>query len=167
MSRANDAIDRQLIALLQANARETTTALASMLGVARTTIQERMARLENNGTIVGYSAILARNPFDSYTEAMVMIALSNSKMKDVVDRLRTLPEIKLCQSIDGDFNLVCQLEVPRVEDLDALLDEVAEIPGIEKIRSWVILATRFDRRGRTEDDESARHAFPIGRGEAG
>ena len=58
MSRPNDAIDRQLIALLQANARETTTALANMLGVARTTIQERMARLESNGTIIGYSAIV-------------------------------------------------------------------------------------------------------------
>ena len=167
MSRANDATDRQLIALLQANARETTTALANTLGLARTTIQERMVRLENNGTIIGYSAILGRDPFDSYTEAMMMIALSNGKIKDVVERLGGLPEIKLCQSIDGDFNLVCQLEVPRVEDLDALIDEIGEIPGVEKLRTWVMLATRFDRRGRTEDAGSRRQAFPIRRGEAG
>ena len=166
MSRPNDAIDRQLIALLQANARETTTALANMLGVARTTIQERMARLESNGTIIGYSAILARDPFEGYTEAMLMAALSNGKIKDVVERLRLLPEIKLCQSIDGDFNLVCRLEVPRVEDLDALLDEIAEIPGIERVRTWVMLGTRFDRRG-GDDVVSGRQAFPIGRGEAG
>ena len=50
---AKDQIDRDLIALLQANARESTANLARKLGVARTTVVERLARLERDGVVVG------------------------------------------------------------------------------------------------------------------
>ena len=51
--------DRQLIDLLRANARESVSALARKLGVARTTVQERLRRLEESGTIAGYTVRMA------------------------------------------------------------------------------------------------------------
>lgn len=169
MTRALDKLDRQLIALLQANARATTTALAERLGVARTTVQERMSRLEETGTITGYSAILSRNPFNEYTQAIISLALVNRQLREVVEQLRLLPEIKVCESINGEFDLICRVEVPRVEDLDALLDEISSIPGIERQKSWVILSTRFDKQSNAslETSTTKATAIDISRGEGG
>lgn len=145
MARANDKIDRQLLALLQANARETTTALAAKMGVARTTIQERIARLEANGTISGYSAVLTRDPFDDYTQAIIMIGLTQKHLKPTIERLRLLPEIRLCQFISGDSDICCRVDIPHVEDLGAILEEISEFAGVERVRSWIVLSTNFDR----------------------
>ncbi|CAN5215992.1 hypothetical protein BH09PSE6_BH09PSE6_16930 [soil metagenome] len=54
-----DPLDRSLVTLLQANARESATALARKLGVARTTVVARIARLERERVIVGYTVRLA------------------------------------------------------------------------------------------------------------
>ena len=56
-----DQLDRDLITLLQANARESTANLARKLGIARTTVVARLARLERDGVIVGYTARLGRH----------------------------------------------------------------------------------------------------------
>jgi DNA-binding Lrp family transcriptional regulator len=165
MARANDKIDRQLLALLQANARESTTALASKLGVARTTVQERIQRLETNGTINGYSAILSHDPFEGYTQSILLISLAQKSLKSVLARLNMFPEIKLCQFISGDFDLCCRVAVPHVEDLGAVLEEVSEIPGVERVRSWIVLSTTFDRMDGDLASRAGRAA--ISDGEAG
>src|SRR4051794_5478855 len=75
MTKVNDATDRRLLALLQANARESTATLARKLGIARTTVQERIARLQRNGTIAGYSVVLRRDPFENYAEIALLISV--------------------------------------------------------------------------------------------
>jgi DNA-binding Lrp family transcriptional regulator len=166
MARPNDKIDRQLLALLQANARESTTALASKLGVARTTVQERINRLETNGTICGYSAILSRDPFEGYTQSILFISVNPRTLKTVLARLNLFPEIKLCQLMSGDYDLCCRVAVPQVEDLGAILQEIAEIPGVERVKSWVVMSTHFDRMDSDLNSMTTRRAG-ISRGEAG
>jgi DNA-binding Lrp family transcriptional regulator len=166
MGKPNDKIDRQLLALLQANARESATALASKLGVARTTIQERIQRLESNGTICGYSAILSRDPFDGYTQSILFVSVGPRNLKTVLARLTLFPEIKLCQLMSGDYDLCCRIAVPHVEDLGAILQEIAEIPGVERVKSWIVMSTHFDRMDSDLGTLTAKRAA-ISRGEAG
>ena len=61
MSRVIDTIDRRLLALLQANARESAATLGRKLGIARTTVQERILRLQRAGVIAGYSVVLRQD----------------------------------------------------------------------------------------------------------
>lgn len=144
--RPRDDIDRKLIALLQADARQATAALGKTLGIARTTVHERLARLERDGVIVGYTALLARDPGEERAEAIVMLALAQRQQKAVVEKLASFPEVKLCLTISGDYDLFLIVEAPRLEDLDALLDEIQALPGVERSRSSVVLTTKFDRR---------------------
>lgn len=144
MRKAN--IDQELIALLQANARTPITTLANRLGIARTTVHERIERLEKSGVILGYSVVLTRDPFENYACAVVSVVIAQRQLRNVVSRLRSYPEIKVCWSISGEFDLFLIVESPRLEDVDELLDEIAEIQGIEKIRSSIVLRSKFDRR---------------------
>jgi len=141
-----DDLDRRLIALLQSNARESTTNIAKKLGVARTTVHERIARLERDGLITGYSVVLSQNPAIERVQALVMLAVRQQQSRQVVDRLRSFPEVKTCLTVNGEYDLFLIVETPRLEDLDVVLDEIAEIPGIERTASSIVLASKFDRR---------------------
>src|SRR5215468_7022456 len=65
--------DTKLIDLLRSNAREPTASLARKLGLARSTVQERIARLEREGTITGYTVRIAEAADEKKLRAVVMI----------------------------------------------------------------------------------------------
>ena len=143
-----DAIDRRLVALLEEDGRASETELAKKIGLARSTVHERIARLERDGVITGYSAIVAPAPDDEVTRAMIFIGTSQRHGKSVVLALKRFPELRSCYSISGQTDLVCWTETPCLEDLDALIDEIAMLPNIESVNSQIILATKFDRSRR-------------------
>jgi DNA-binding Lrp family transcriptional regulator len=140
-----DATDRRLIALLQDNARESVTELARKLKLGRSTVHERLAKLERNGAILGYAPILARKLGAHGSRAIVMLSLVQRMQPAVMDRLRLLPEVLTCHTVSGDFDLALMVEAPQMDDLDAVLDEIINLPGVERCRSSIIMTTNFDR----------------------
>ena len=140
-----DAVDRQLIALLQANARDSTANLARKLAVARTTVVARLARLESAGVIVGYTARLGSDSGDRGVQAFVGITVSPKAGRDVTRRLARLPELRQLASVSGEFDYMALLRADTTVRLDALLDEIGEIEGVIKTHSSVVLALRVDR----------------------
>ena len=125
-----DALDRNLIALLQANARESTANLARKLGLARTTVVARLARLEQGGVIVGYTLRLGADDARPQVRAFVGITLQPKTSRDVMSRLAQLPEL---------------LRTDATARLDALLDQIGAIDGVMKTTTSVELALRIDR----------------------
>ena len=140
-----DATDRRLIALLQDNARESVTELARKLKLGRSTVHERLAKLERNGVILGYQPILARNLGAQGSRAIVMLSLVQRMQPAVMDRLRLLPEVLTCHTVSGDFDLALMVEAPQMDDLDAVLDEIINLPGVERCRSSIIMTTNFHK----------------------
>lgn len=140
-----DATDRQLIALLQANARESTANLARKLGVARTTVVARLARLEASGTVVGYTARLGSEAPGQGVQAFVGITVQPKAGREVVKKLSGLPELRQLASVSGEFDYMAVLLAETTVRLDALLDEIGEIDGVIKTTSSVVLALRVDR----------------------
>ncbi len=142
-----DPLDRQLIALLQANARASTADLARQLGVARTTVVARLARLEKLGVIVGYTARLGQDEGDRGVEAFVGITTEPKSARDVTQRLAGLPELRQLCSVSGEFDYIALLRADSPARLDGLLDEIGAIPGVRKTTTSVVLARRVDRVG--------------------
>ncbi len=141
-----DELDRKLVALLQVNARESTSRLAKTLGVARSTVHERITRLEQTGVITGYSAVLSRNPSEGNVQAMVMLRVEQKRGKQVVARLNSFPSVKVCLAVSGNYDYFLSVEQATLEELEILLDDIGEIPGVERSTSWVVLSRKFDRR---------------------
>ncbi|HEX6956378.1 MAG TPA: Lrp/AsnC family transcriptional regulator [Ferrovibrio sp.] len=138
-------MDRQLIALLQTNARQSTMTLAKRLRLARSTVHDRLMRLEREGVIRGYSVDLAQDPFDEYTQAIALVSVAQRQQRQIIDRLGFLPEVKICSTISGDSDLFLLIETPRLEDLDAVIEEIVRLPGVERCRSSVVLAQKLWR----------------------
>ncbi len=140
-----DALDRQLIALLQADARQSTADLARKLAVARTTVLARLVRLERQGVIVGYTVRLGQDEGDRGVEAYVGISTEPKSARDVTQRLATLPELRQLCSVSGEFDYLALLRADTPARLDALLDEIGAIDGVRKTTTSVVLARRIDR----------------------
>lgn len=140
-----DDLDRQLLTLLQANARDSTANLARRLGVARTTVLARLARLERSGVIVGYTARLGHDEHAQGVSAYVGIVVEPKTARDVTRQLGKLPELKQLCSVSGEFDYMALLRAENTQRLDALLDQIGEMKGVIRTHSSVVLAVRVDR----------------------
>ncbi|MEO3415426.1 Lrp/AsnC family transcriptional regulator [Roseovarius sp. CAU 1744] len=139
-----DETDLALLALLGENARMPVATLARKLGLARTTVQARLDRLEGNGVILGYSLRLgssARPPL----RATVLVSIEPRSAPAVLSRLRSLPEVRRVHTTSGRFDLIVTLEAMTTEALDETLDRIGEAKGVNRSESLIHLATKLDR----------------------
>lgn len=141
-----DDLDRRIIRELQRNARDSTSNIAARLNVARSTVHERIARMERDGVITGYSVVLSRNPSAENVQVMVFIEIKQQETRRVLQRISQYSEVRVCLSINGEFDLFISVEAPRIEDLDIVIDEIAMLPGVLRTKSFVVFGRRFDRR---------------------
>ncbi|ABC38362.1 transcriptional regulator, AsnC family [Burkholderia thailandensis E264] len=140
-----DDLDRNLVALLQANARASVADLARQLGVARTTVLARIARLERTQVIAGYSVRLGQDVLDASIYAYVGIILAPKYGKDVLKRLDRMPEVQLLCAVSGEYDYVAWLRADSPERLNDLLDQIGALEGVERTTTSIILARKIDR----------------------
>tara|TARA_R110002072_G_scaffold11525_13_gene51985 strand:+ start:3662 stop:4096 length:435 start_codon:yes stop_codon:yes gene_type:complete len=141
-----DETDRALIASLQANARQPVADLARTLGLARTTVQARLDRLERNGTIIGYTARLGATA-DAPLRATALVSIEPRSGPAVLARLRSLPGIRVVHTTSGRFDLLVQIAADTTQELDETLDKIGEARGVNSSESLIHLSTKLDRRG--------------------
>ncbi len=139
-----DEKDQKLLALLQRNARLPFATLARELGLARTTVQSRIDRLESQGVINGYSVRV--NPkMQAPIRATVLIAIEPRTGPAVLSRLQSLPAVKTVHTTSGRFDLIALIEAMNTEALDDTLDRIGEAKGVKSSESLIHLSTRLDR----------------------
>jgi DNA-binding Lrp family transcriptional regulator len=142
---ALDEIDRQLIAALQINARESVAMLARQLGIARTTVTSRLARLEKAKVITGYGVRLGQRVVDGGLQAYVGIKVQPRSGKEVLRRLSAMAQVQQLCAVSGEFDYVAWLRTDSPEQLDQLLDQIGSVDGVEKTTTSIILSSKIDR----------------------
>ncbi|HKR46725.1 Lrp/AsnC family transcriptional regulator [Paraburkholderia sp. EG287A] len=136
-----DDIDRQLIALLRDNARTSVVTLAKQLRVARATVQNRIARLEENGVIVGYTLRLKPSAEKHRIRALMSIAVEGNRAADVVKALRGYPNVATIHSTNGRWDLVAELQADSLESFDRVLASIRLLDGIANTETSILLST--------------------------
>ena len=137
--------DQQLLSVMRGNARASTTELAKILGVSRSTVQKRLERLETEGVISGYTVQLSSAYQDQEIKSHVMITLRPSMTVDIIKAMEKIDGVRAIYSVSGPHDLIAELAALRVTDLDKMIDEIIAIEGVERTVSSVILSTRLKR----------------------
>ncbi|HEY2339427.1 MAG TPA: Lrp/AsnC family transcriptional regulator, partial [Steroidobacteraceae bacterium] len=101
-----DDTDRKLIGLLRNDARASVASLAKALGVSRGTVQNRMARLAANGTIVGYTVRLKPDIEEQRIRAFMTVAVEGNQLDAVTKALRGEPAVTALYSTNGRWDIV-------------------------------------------------------------
>ena len=140
-----DGKDRELIRLLQADARLTTTALARELDLSRATVQTRMARLEAQGIIRGYTVRVSYEIEQRQIRAHVMISVYPKQNAEVSAALVKQAGVRALYAISGEYDLIAIVAAEGTEEIDQIIDAVGQLDGVERTNSSIVLSTKFQR----------------------
>ncbi len=136
-----DTTDRQLLSLLRDNARMSVAAIAKALGVARGTVQNRLARLEADGIIVGYTVRLKLAAEDQRIRALMTVAVEGNRTDEVLKALRGDPAVCALHTTNGRWDIVAELRTESLEAVDRVLGRIRLIDGISNTETSLLLST--------------------------
>jgi DNA-binding Lrp family transcriptional regulator len=144
--RTLDEIDRRLLALLRADARTPAALLARRVGLSRSAVQARLARLERDRVIAGYTVLLGDAGPAPAVAAHVMVTLDPKRQDQVIAALGGLPEVTRAHTVSGPHDLLLEVAADSAAALDQLLTRIGRLPGVLRTTSSILLGTAFDRR---------------------
>ncbi len=136
-----DEIDQQLISLLRQNARMNVADLAHKLQVSRGTVTNRIARLEDQGIIVGYTVRLRPDAQPHDIHAWTSIAVEGNETRAVIASLLGEPAVAELHDTNGRWDLLAEIEAGSMNELSQILERVRLIPGIRSTETNIHLAS--------------------------
>ncbi|QNP41669.1 Lrp/AsnC family transcriptional regulator [Lysobacter solisilvae (ex Woo and Kim 2020)] len=139
-----DDIDRRLIALLQDNARLSTVQLAKAVGLSRSAVQERIARLEQSGVIAQYTVRLGSGG-DPLRAWLLLRYADGFSCDDVMPQLEALPQVQSCHSVAGETDMLVLVQAETPSMLSDLREAVAGFKGIDDVTTLPVLRTLLER----------------------
>lgn len=137
--------DRELLALLSANSRESTAELARKLNLSRSTVKDRIERLEKRGVITGFTVRFSEDYAEGLIQAHVMISSDPKQSAQIARTLKQLTPVKSLYAVNGSYDMIAVINAQSTRALDETLDQIGEISGIERTVSSIILSTKFER----------------------
>jgi DNA-binding Lrp family transcriptional regulator len=133
--------DRHMIALLRDNARMSITDLAKKMRVSRATVQSRLARLEEEGIISGFTIRLKPDTEKHRVRAWMGIAVDGNRAPTVLNALRGEPGVHTLHSTNGRWDIVAELRADNLELFDQVLGRIRRIEGIASTETSILLST--------------------------
>ena len=142
-SKELDRIDRSILDELQKDGRISNVELAKRVGLSPTPCLERVRRLERQGYINGYTALL--NP--QYLDASMLVFVEITLSRDSADvfnefnkAVQQLENIQECHLVSGDFDYLLKTRVADVSAYRKLLGEtLLRLPGVNDTRTYVVM----------------------------
>lgn len=140
-----DELDQKILTALAADSSTSVSRLARRFKVARSTVQARLEKLETNGTIAGYTIKLGDVALARRIKASILIEIEPRATASVVTKLKHIPEVEYVATTTGRIDLIAQIACASTEEIDATLDQISALTGVQDIESLIHLTTKFDR----------------------
>jgi len=143
-----DRADQQILNELQADGRITITELASRVSLSKTPCQLRMKRLEDQGYIRGYTALIDRAKMGLSHIAFVQVTLLNTSSRALNafnEGVRKIAEVEQCHMIAGGFDYLLKV---RTRDMRAyrevLGEKISALPHVQQTSTFVVMESVKD-----------------------
>ena len=136
-----DDLDRQLVGLLRGNARLPAATIARTLRVSRGTVQNRIARLEQEGVIAGYTVRLAAPDDGRRITALMLIAVEGNNVEKVLRSLRGDASVSALHTTNGRWDIIAELRADTLEEFDRVLSRIRRIEGVANSETNLLLST--------------------------
>lgn len=143
-----DSIDRKILELLQANSNITNAQLAQEIGLSPAPTLERVKKLETQGVIKSYHAVVDMASVGLGVSTFVMVSLKGHN-KENIDKftkaIAKIPEVVECHHVTGQADFILKLvapDIPAYQNL--LLEKVTNIEVVDNMQTTIILSTFKD-----------------------
>ena len=136
-----DDLDHQLISLLRKDARLSLAALASKLGVSRSTVSNRLRKLEDEQVIVGYTLRLRPDAEPDQIRAWMGVLVEGNQSRRVMASLLGEPGVQALHDTNGRWDLLAELRAQSVAELSQVLERIRLIKGIANTETSILLTS--------------------------
>ncbi|MCX6374043.1 MAG: Lrp/AsnC family transcriptional regulator [Actinobacteria bacterium] len=137
-----DALDRQILIELQRDGSLTNARLAQALGLSQSAMSERVRRLEQDGDIAGYRALVKPTSLGLSLQAFVAAELNHHSTESIESfelGVVALGAVRACYHVAGRFDYLLHVAVRDLEHLGHLIKyEIAAIPGVDKVETMLV-----------------------------
>jgi Lrp/AsnC family leucine-responsive transcriptional regulator len=138
-----DRIDRNILAALSREGRLSSAELAQRVGLSKTPVQARVKRLELEGYIRGYSALIDRARMGEGHIAFVQVTLSDTRstaLEAFNKAVQKIPEIVECHMIAGGFDYLLKIRTKDIAAYRRLLGEtISALPAVSNTSTFVVM----------------------------
>ncbi|MEZ5811185.1 MAG: Lrp/AsnC ligand binding domain-containing protein [Rhizobiaceae bacterium] len=144
-----DRIDQRILAALAADGRQSIASLAGKVGLSKTPVQARVRRLETDGYIRGYAAVIDRERIGEGHIAFVQVTLSDTRSAalDAFNKaVFTVREIEQCHMIAASFDYLLKIRTKDIAAYRRVLGEkISALPHVAQTSTFVAMETVKDR----------------------
>jgi Lrp/AsnC family transcriptional regulator, leucine-responsive regulatory protein len=141
-----DAIDRRIVAELQADARLSNVELADRVGLSPSPCLRRVKRLERDGVIEGYRAVLSRDRVGLGFSAFLAVKIeahANDRALAFEDAVCAMPEVLACHLVSGEADYLLEVVVADLAQYQRfLVERLLNLPIVREVRSNIAIQTR-------------------------
>jgi len=138
-----DNIDLKILQCLQENARQTTKQLAAKVNLSTTPVFERLKRLEREGFIRQYVAVLDAEKLDLGFEVFCSVKLKQMSRDDARDFTRTIrdiPQVAECYNISGEYDYLLKIRARSMKEYNEfIINTLGTIDAIGSIQSSFVM----------------------------
>jgi Lrp/AsnC family leucine-responsive transcriptional regulator len=138
--------DLDIVAALQDDARATYADVAARVGLSASAVHDRVRKLEHQGVIKGYAAVVDPEALGLFVTALVAASpLDPRQPDDLPERVAEFPEVEDCYSVAGETNYVLKVRTKPTSDLEELIRRLREKANVDT-RTTIALSIPFERR---------------------
>ena len=146
-----DKLDQKILTALQQDARVKNADLARKLGVAPSTMLERVRRLEDRGYFNGFKAEINPEKLGLSVQAMISVSLGQHSTKTIrpfEEAVKAIPNIMVCYHVTGRFDYILQVVAKNLKQLGILVKErIASMPGVGKTETFLVFSEIKNENG--------------------
>lgn len=143
-----DEIDRQIVALLQEDARSSYREIGTSVGLSAPAVKRRVDRLEADGVIRGYTALVDPEPGGAVTEAFIeLFCRSGTSPAEVHEAVAGYGQVVAAYTITGEADALVRVRTRGIAELEEVLEGISAHPVTERTRSFVVLSRLLERPG--------------------
>ena len=138
-----DSIDLKIVSMLKKNARVSASAIAKEVGLAVSSVTERIRRLENQGVILQYTALVDHSKIEGGITAMIGIKIEHTRYIDAVaDAISNDPHVVTFYTLTGDLDFLASVYAVSTEEFRQVHRTIAGLEGVSAVKTYYILGTR-------------------------
>jgi len=119
-----DKIDAKLITLLQQNARTPLKVLASNVFLSAPAVSSRIEKLEKQGIILGYNAVVDNQKLGYHITAFVSLEISANQKQEFYPFIKKCPNVLECNCVTGSYSMLIKVIFPSTQELDAFIGQL-------------------------------------------
>ena len=143
-----DDLDRQILAILADDARASLVEIGERVSLSAPAVKRRIDRLEAQGTIRGYTALLDRGALGWTTEAFLEVFCEGDTSLPAIRRaLVDHPEVVGAYTVAGDPEAIVHVRTEDIAHLERVIERIHSQPNVVRTRTNVVLTTLVERTG--------------------